>query len=186
MSNSIEPVINHHSAGTPHVLPRSSISSFSIQITNAQMASSLEEALRDDPCTDTVVSSEESKSYCEECKTIILPWKLINTRASFHRNVAELNECGRHCSLCAYLASYILRSPEVLSPPAEVFTVTVRLYPTNGQRRAKADIPFEYCNLHLEIGPPIRGLYEDITYEHNTFMVVAAGSMFGVGLFQDR
>jgi hypothetical protein len=97
MSNSIEPFINHHSADTPHVLPRSSISSFSIQSTNAQMASSLEEALRDDLCTDTVVSSEESKSYCEECKTIILPWKfdrysrkLSPQRSRTHRMRASL------------------------------------------------------------------------------------------------
>jgi hypothetical protein len=122
---------------------------FKIEATASQVS------MRHEPCTNRVCSNKKTEFYCSKCEMVILPWKPFNSaqnfRARFHRNIAELNDCGSRCRLCKYLASYTLRSPKVRSRSAKDCTAHVLLFPENGEFLERAGIAFEYGRLDLEI-----------------------------------
>lgn len=49
--------------------------------------------------------TSHTEEYCSECCTKLLTWRSSSESDAqcFHRDLAELLECGKHCKLCRYL-----------------------------------------------------------------------------------
>jgi len=58
-----------------------------------------------------VHTSGDSMSYCSECLEKILPWKIPDTAVlsswfdDLHRDLYELMECSKRCTLCQYICN---------------------------------------------------------------------------------